>query len=505
MYGQMVKAKWVTGAVLMAFTAVGIAAPDASLLLVEAAKARDLAKVRTLLKERADVNARAGDGATALLWSVHWDDLETADLLIRAGADVNAANEYRVTPLSVACTNGNSALAQRLLEAGAHHNISNAAGETPLMTCARTGAAAAVEALLARGADVNAVEPNLNQSALMWATSEGHLDVVRLLLRRGADVRAATRHGFTALHFAAREGHLAIAQELVAAGVDVNSVAKADPSLKGRGPAYEAMRSAGSTPLLVATVRGQVAVARFLLEHGADPNVQDAGYTPLHWAANTWEGDLSNPVFGFADPISGIADRQAKLDLVKALLAHGAKPNTRMTLRRMPIFVGGYTEPAGATPFFLASSVADVEVMRLLLAAGADPNLSTESGTTPLMAAAGVNRKLAESPVTEDQSLEAVTLLLELGADARHVSASGENALFGPAYRGWNRMVQLLAEKGADVNIVSKANLTPWLAASGLGDRFGGVLFNTETAALLEKLGADTKLGKPCQAQGKCR
>ena len=501
----MVKVRWVTGAVLTVLTAVGTAAPDTNLLLVEAARSRDLQKVRALLKEHADVNARAGDGATALLWAAHWDDLQTADLLIRAGADVNAANEYRLTPLSVACANGNSALAQKLLEAGAHPNIINAAGETPAMTCARTGSAEAIKALLARGADVNAVEPNLNQSALMWATAEGHLDVVRLLIGHGADVRAATRHGFTALHFAAREGNIEIAQELVAAGVDVNTVSKADPSLKGRGPAYDAMRSAGSTPLLVATVRGQVPVARFLLEHAADPNVQDAGFTPLHWAANTWEGDLSNPVFGFTDPMSGIPDRQAKLDFVKALLARGANPNARMTIRRMPIFFGGYTEPAGATAFFLASSVADVEVMRLLLAAGADPNIPTESGTTPLMAAAGVNRKLAESPATEEQSLEAVRLLLELGADARHVSANGENALFGPAYRGWNRLVQLLAEKGADINAVSKANLTPWLAASGLGDRFGGVLFNTETAALLEKLGADTKLGKPCQAQAKCR
>jgi ankyrin repeat protein len=202
--------------------------------------------------------------------------------------------------------------------------------------------------------------------------------------------------------------------------------------------------------------------------------------------------------------MSGIPDRQAKLELVKALLAHGANPNARIT-RRMPQFAGGYTEPVGATAFFLASSVADVEVMRLLLAGGADPHLRTDSGTTPLMAAAGVNRKLAESPITEEQSLEAVRLLLELGADASDTSANGENALFGPAYRGWNKLVDLLAEKGADVNAVSKANLTPWLAASGLGDRFGGVLFNTETAALLEKLGADPKLGKPCQAQGKCR
>jgi ankyrin repeat protein len=116
-----------------------------------------------------------------------------------------------------------------------------------------------------------------------------------------------------------------------------------------------------------------------------------------------------------------------------------------------------------------------------------------------------VNRKLSESAVTEEQSLAAVKFLLELGGDAKATAANGENALFGPAYRGWSTLIQLLAENGADVNAVSKAGITPWLAASGLGDRFGGVLFNTETAALLVKLGADPKLGKPCQAQVKCR
>ena len=121
------------------------------------------------------------------------------------------------------------------------------------------------------------------------------------------------------------------------------------------------------------------------------------------------------------------------------------------------------------------------------------------------MAATGMNRTLGESAVTEDQALEVVKLLLELGVDAKAVAANGENALFGAAYRGWNTLVQLLVDHGANVNAVSKAGITPWLAASGLGDRLGGVLFNTDTAALLVKLGADPTLGKPCQAQNKCR
>jgi uncharacterized protein len=256
--------------------------------------------------------------------------------------------------------------------------------------------------------------------------------------------------------------------------------------------------------LLAATVRGHVPLALFLLEQGADPNIDDAGFTALHWAAGTWEGPVANPVFGFTDPMSGIPDRQAKLELVKALLGHGANPNTRLT-RRPAGFAGGYADAVGATPFLLAAATADLEMMRLLLAAGADPTLVTRTNTTALMAAAGVNRPLTENPATEEQSIESVKFLIGLGADATTVAANGENALFGPAYRGWNTLLQLLVDKGANVNAVSKAGITPWLAASGLGDRLDGVLYNKDTAALLVKLGADPKLGKPCQAQNRCR
>ncbi len=479
-------------------------AANGDLPLTEAVKARDLQKVRSLLGQKIDVNGRSTDGATALLWAVHGNDDEAADLLIQAGADVNISNDYRMTPLSLACTNGNPGMVARLVKAGANPNTRIATGEPPIMTCAATGNADAVRTLLAYGADVNAAELQNNQTALMWAAAERHPEVVRVLTEAGAELRARSRHGFTALHFAAREGDLESTRLLLAAGIDVNIRSEADASLKGRGPAFDAMRSDGSTPLLVAIVRGNIPLARFLLEQRADPNIDSAGFTPLHWAAATWEGDLSNAMFGFSDPMSGIPDRQAKIDLMKALLARGANPNARVT-RRLPGFAGGYAEPIGATPFFLASSVADVEMMQLLLDAGADPAQQTDGKTSALMAAAGVNRKLSESPVTEAQSIEAVTLLLKLGADAGHTSANGENALFGPAYRGWNKLVQLLVDNRVNVNVVSKAGITPWLAASGLGDRFGGVLYNPQTAELLVRLGADPKLGTPCQAQVKCR
>lgn len=494
--------------------AAGVTALGADLRLVEAVRNQDQQQVRTLLNQRTDVNARAGDGSTALLWAAHWNDLETAGRLIRAGANANTANDFRMTPLSEACTNGNVALVDLLLKAGANPNTPIGTGVPPIMTCARSGSVDAVKRLIAGDAEVNAKEPAQNQTALMWAASQRHPSVVRTLIEAKASLQAHTKNGFTALHFAAREGDVESARLLLAAGVNINIRSQPDlpqtvPDAKEENPlagrrALSATISEGATPLLVATLRAQVPLALFLLEQGADPNVGDAGLTPLHWAAATWENGTANPVYGFEEPMAGIADRQAKLQLVRSLLSHGANPNARMT-RPKPAFAGGYTDAVGATPFLLASSVDDVEMMRLLLAAGADPKLMTATNTTAVMAASALNHPVGESAVTERQAIEAVRFLLDLGLGAGGVTTFNENALFGPAYRGWNTLLELLVEKGAEVNVVSKAGVTPWLAASGYGDRLGGVLYNKEGAAILARHGADPTLGRPCEAQNKCR
>ncbi len=474
---------------------VGAAAADTSdSQLLEAARTQDAKTVRTLLKS-ANVNARSSDGSTALLWMAHWNDVESADLLLRAGADANTANDFRMTPLSQACTNGSAELVRLLLKAGANPNAAIATGETPLLTCSKTGNADAVRLLIEGGASIDAKEPTQGQTALMWAAAERHANVVSALIAAHADLKAHTKDGFTALHFAARVGDLESIQLFLAAGVDVNL--QTQPG-DGKGT------TAGYTPLLVATTRAQVEVALYLLEHGADPNIDAAGITPLHWASTSWEGYASNPVYGFEDPMSGIPDRQAKLRLVKALLAHGANVNARMT-KRPPSFATGYTDGVGATPLLLAASVDDVEMMRLLLAAGADPKIPTATNATAIMAATGLNHGIGESLVTEAQARDAVKLLLDLGLDAKGETTFGENALFGPAYRGWNTLLAQLIDLGVNVNAVSKAGVTPYRAANGQGDRLGGVLFNKEGADLLVKHGADPKLGTACEAQNKCR
>ena len=475
--------------------------------LVEAARNQDQKAVRALLAQKVDVNARSSDGSTALLWLAHWNDLDTANLLLGAGADANIANDFQTTPLAEACTNGNSPFVRSLLKSGANPNTAVATGETPLMTCAKTGSVDAVRMLIEYGAKVNAKEPKENQTALMWAAAERHPDVVQALIDAHADLTAHTKQGFTAIHFAARLGNVDSIKELLAAGVDVNFLTQAEGAQNRVSNFLGIAKSQGSlgyTPLLVAVVRGQVETALWLLDHGGDPNNIAAGFTPLHWASSQWESFTANPVYGFNDPMAGIPDRQAKLKLVRALLAHGAKVNTRMT-KPQPSFAGGYLDANGATPFLLAASANDIEMMHILLDAGADPKILTATNASAIMAAAGLNHSIGEDTVTEAQAMQTVKLLLDLGVDPKGETTFGENALFGPGYRGWNKLLAQLIDLGVNVNAVSKAGVTPYLAAHGDGDRLGGVLYNREGAELLVKHGADPKLGHPCEAQNKCR
>jgi uncharacterized protein len=493
---MLVAKAWALGLLM---TVVAAAAESGEPRLVEAAREQDQSSIRALLNQKTDVNGRAGDGSTALLWAAHWNDLDGSDLLLRAGADANLANDFRMTPLSEGCTNASAALVRLLLKAGADPNTAIATGETPLMTCAKTGSADAVRLLIEYGADVNAKEPSQHQTALMWAVAERHPDVVKALIESHADLKARTKQGFTPLHFAARVGDLESVKLLLAGGVDLNILTQSSEP--------ESPRSAGGSgysPLLVATMRAQVETALYLLDHGADPNISASGMTPLHWASTSWEGFAANPVYGFEDPMSGIPDREAKLRLVKALLAHGANVNARMT-KRQPSFATGYADAVGATPFLLAASVDDIQMMRILLAAGADPKIGTATNATAIMAATGLNHGIGESLLTEKDATNAVNFLLGLGLDAKGETTFGENALFGPAYRGWNTLLAQLIDLGVNVNAVSKAGVTPYLAAAGYGDRLGGVLYNKEGADMLLKHGADPKLGHPCEAQNKCR
>jgi ankyrin repeat protein len=460
----------------------GVAAGSGDARLLDAVRRQDKTAARALVKERADVNMRAPDGATALHWAAHWDDEEIADLLVRAGAQVNAANDHGVTPLSLACLNGNTAMVAALLKAGADPNAARSTGETPLMTAARTGVVAVVEALAASGADVRAKEPGQHQDALMWAISEKHAPVARVLIERGADINGRSRGGYTPLLFAARVGDLDSARALLAAGADVNDTA---PD--------------GSSPLLMATVRGHAALAIHLLEYGANPNAEAAGFTALHWASGSWETELTGPKGIVALPERDeewAALRRlenARLDLVKALLARGADPNAQIS--KAPPRFGFSVFRAGsltsATPLFVAALSGQPEVMRVLVAAGADPTLGNRDKTTPLMAAAGVGRVLAESLVTVDRATKAAILAWELGGDVNAANAAGDTALHGAAHIRADGLVQFLVDQGADMDARNKRGEAPLTIAertvsAGSIPAFG----RSSTGDLLRKLGA---------------
>ena len=449
--------------------------------LVQAAEARDDSAVRALLKAGVDVNAPQPDGATGLHWAAHWDDLETAALLIGAGAKVNAVNDFGVTPLVLACTNGSAAMVEMLLRAGASPHAALPSGETALMTAANTGNVGVVRALIARGAHVDAVESSNGQTALMWAVSEGHLDVVRVLIDHGADVELRSKGGFTPLLFAARHGRLDLARLLVAERADVN-VASGD----------------GTSALVVAVARGHVPVAEFLLEHGADPNASGAGYTALHRVAGRWDTTLTSTQTGVLvssgewSTLSTLP-MDSKLGLITTLLAYGADPNARVT-KSPPRF--GFTvfrmKLAGATPFVLASMNGDLSVMRLLLASGADPWLTTPDNLTPLMMAAGFGRVEGETSVTESHVFEAVKFLVDLGADIVEANGTGDTPLHAAAYAGADTIVQYLIDLGADVNPRNRNGETPLTMALGSFTYRGAGNYrvNYSTAELLRKHGA---------------
>ena len=448
--------------------------------LIGAVRAQDAEAVEALVGASADVNAPAADGATALHWAAYHDALPLADLLLHAGGDVDAANDYGVTPLSLACDNGSAAMVARLLEAGAEPDAARSTGETPLMTCARTGSFQAVRALLDAGANPSAAETWQGQTALMWAAAESHTEIVRALVEKGADIRARTAGGFTALSIAAREDEPELATLLLNAGADVN-----------------AMAPGGATPLLVAIVRGHTRLAMFLLEQGADPNAGEAGYTPLHWAAGSWHSELTGSLRGIETArdeewrsLNGVRD--GKLDLVEALLAHGADPDVRL-VDHPPQF--GFASQrfrvsiAGATPFLLAAMDANVAVMSALVAAGADTRLATDEGTTPLMVAAGLGRVPAETRVTEADTLDAVQFALDLGAEVNATNLVGRSALHGAAHIRSDAAVQLLVDRGATVQVADQRGITPLMIAEGGGHILLPGLGGGSTADLLRALG----------------
>ena len=446
---------------------VSLGAAGADLRLVDAAKNKEWEAVDVLLRQQLDVDTAQADGATALHWAAYWNERDTLERLIGAGANVDAENDYGATPLWVACANRHAKIVKRLLEDGANPNMGLRSGETLLMRCAHTGDAAAVRALLTHGADVHATEPSRGQTALMWAVANRHPDVTRVLLEHGAAVDARTTAvrqlrgtgersttspqgatyfdagGFTPLLFAARHGAVDSARRLLDAGADLNDTA-AD----------------GNSALVMAAMSGHGLLAELLLDRGADPDASGAGYAALHAAV-----------------------LRSQPGLVRALLATGANPNARL-VKSTPVprwtyqFIFTLREK-GATPFMLAAKYLEPEMLRMLAAAGADPLLSMEDGTTTLMAAVGLglnrstNRRsrliapelVAAEWANEDLVLDTVKAAVDAGAAVAAVinetGRGGNTALHGAARNRFRTVVEFLVAQGGDLDIANEDDTTP--------------------------------------------
>jgi ankyrin repeat protein len=424
--------------------------------------------------------------------------------------------------LYLACFNGSAEVIRRLLEAGADANEVDPGGETPLMTAARTGAPAALRVLLERGARVDAREPEYSQTALMIAVRENHEEAVRILLAAGASPNAQTRTGptpafvppckgtgcgsegvginrgglpdrgrraevkggMTPLLYAARDGRPAAARQLLDAGADV-----------------ELADANGIRPLLMSALNNNLDVARLLIAKGANVNADDFwGRSPL-WAAVEYRNlDMNNN--DQDSPTDNGVDRAPILAFIRELIAAGANVNART--RELPpsrrwlysLNDVSWVDFTGQTPFLRAALSGDTTTMRLLLEHGADPNLPTLAGTTPLMAAAGVNWVVAQTYTESPQALvDAVNLCLELGADVNATNSMGLTALLGAVNRGSNDIIELLVKRGARLDIKDKEGRTPMRWAEGVFLAAVGAERKPKTIALLEKLMAESGTG----------
>ena len=235
----------------------------------------------------------------------------------------------------------------------------------------------------------------------------------------------------TALAYAARANSEEAVTALLAAGADINQTT-----------------GYGWSPLLVATQNRFYQLGSFLLDKGADPNkANNGGWTPLYLAV-----DNRNIEGGDYPVRKGDMDH---LDFIRKLLDKRADVNARMkdSTETRTVFTNQWLDEDGATAFLRASQSGDLEVMRLLLAHGADPKIATVGEVTALQVAAGIGwvdgLTYEWSPKANE---EAVKLLLDLGVDPNIQAETGRTALHGAGHKGRTAVIQMLVDHGAELD-----------------------------------------------------
>jgi uncharacterized protein len=536
----MLRKRIIAGLCSLGLMAGLLAAADTR--LADAVQRGDSETVRLLIRQKVDVNAAQGDGMTALHWAAFRDDLDMARMLIAGGANARAETRLAaVTPLFMAAKNGSASMIEALIQAGAEAAKADGTGTTPLMIVAASGNTDAIKVLLDHGAAVNAMESAHGQTALVFAAAHNRDAAVKMLIARGANPELTTKvldpgcgsvfnrnecdevdefgnpvpakkadakeattaketktetltpveadkakqekqnaqrrrngakaiGGMTPLLFAARDGQMDAARALIEAGAEVNDA--------GNG---EKM-----TPIVMAIANGHYDLAMYFLDHGADVNKASAvGLTPLYatldmeWAGYAW---LPQPIT--------YREKTTYLQLMKALLAHHADPNAKLTAKvwfRNLSGDHGWVDPSGATAFWRAAQATDLAAMHMLVEAGADPKIATTNGSTALMVASGFGWAANFSRNAPDSWMKAVQYCLDLGLDVNAKDVKDYTALHGAAFRGDTALVAFLVEKGAKTDVMTKDGLSSADMANGPTEHSEQ---HPETVALLTKLGS---------------
>ena len=431
------RALWVV-ALVISTASLGRAAETT---LLDAAERGDRAAALRLLTKGAKPNTPGPDGTTPIMWAASNGDIELVRALIKAGANVSLKNQFGTTAITEAAIVGSAPVIDALLKAGADPNTKNPEGETPLMAVARSGNVEAAKRLLEARADVNAKETFGGQTALMWAAAQGQAEMVKLLAANGADLNARG---------VIRQWERKVITE----------------------PRPKDMNKGGFTALLYAAREGCVECARHLIAAGADPDLEDPErIAPINMAllnlhfefaaymikagadVNRWDLFGRSPLYMAADvstlPVKGNGamavlpseDSITALDVGRLLLEAGANPNLQLKrrppYRDVPQDRGGDSILAqGATPLLRAARAGDAPFVALLLTHKALVDLPSKEGVTPLMAAAGVEfgtRVTRGRNRTEEGVLATMRLLLDAGADinARMLAEPGRNAADG--------------------------------------------------------------------------